>query len=256
MNILKTVAVAFSMYSRLPMPNVTWSETNMRYALCAFPLVGLVQGVLAIVWGLAASHFGIAPVLVAAVFTVLPVAVNGGIHLDGLCDTADALASHADRERKLEILKDPHIGAFGVLGLICHMLLLFGLFWAFRYGQWSCLWSLPCLYLISRALSGFAIIWFPGAKRDGTAHSFSSASAGNRAALILAAVAVAGAVGLIWLQGLPGIFAIVGAALVLLYYRYMAIKEFGGVTGDLAGWFLQTAELVMLFILVIGGMVL
>jgi len=133
---------------------------------------------------------------------------------------------------------------------------LFGLFWALDYGQMQYLLSLPCVYVISRAFSGFALIRFPGAKRDGTAYSFSSASAGNRAALVLAAIAAAGAVGLICLQGLRGIFMMIGAILVLVYYRHMAMGKFGGVTGDLAGWFLQMAELVMLGILVIGGVIL
>ena len=54
--------------------------------------------------------------LQAAGFTLLPVVVTGGIHLDGFGDTLDALASHAEPERKREILKDPRAGIFAVIG--------------------------------------------------------------------------------------------------------------------------------------------
>ncbi|MFR9066760.1 MAG: adenosylcobinamide-GDP ribazoletransferase [Faecalibacterium prausnitzii] len=74
---------------------------NMRYALCAFPLVGLLCGVLWCVCGVLPLP---APAR-AAGFCLVPVWVTGGIHLDGYADTCDALASYGDREKKLEILK-------------------------------------------------------------------------------------------------------------------------------------------------------
>ena len=113
MTALQTIAVAFAMFSALPMPQFDWNEKNMRYALCAFPLVGAVCGALWCVCGVlplpAAAR--------AAGFCLVPVWVTGGIHLDGYADTCDALSSYGDREKKLEILKDPHCGAFAVIRL-------------------------------------------------------------------------------------------------------------------------------------------
>ena len=102
MTILQTIAVAFAMFSALPVPQFGWNEKNMRYAMCAFPLIGLVCGGL---WCLC----GVLPLpdmARAAAFCLVPVAVTGGIHLDGYADTSDALSSYGDREKKLEILKD------------------------------------------------------------------------------------------------------------------------------------------------------
>ena len=93
--VLETVAVAFGMYSALPVPRVEWNEKNMRYALLAFPLVGAVLG---LAWcGAAAlcAALGLPDVLRGAALCALPVVVTGGIHLDGYADTCDALASHA-----------------------------------------------------------------------------------------------------------------------------------------------------------------
>ena len=113
MIVLQTIAVAFAMFSAVPVPQFAWNEKNMRYALCAFPLVGLLCGVLWCVCGVLPLP---APAR-AAGFCLVPVWVTGGIHLDGYADTCDALASYGDREKKLEILKDPHCGAFAVIRL-------------------------------------------------------------------------------------------------------------------------------------------
>ena len=91
MIVLQTIAVAFAMFSAVPVPQFVWDEKNMRYALCAFPLVGLLCGVLWCVCGVLPLP---APAR-AAGFCLAPVWVTGGIHLDGYADTCDALASCA-----------------------------------------------------------------------------------------------------------------------------------------------------------------
>ncbi len=252
MRVLAPIFIAFSMFSRLPSPGAEWNDRNMRYALCAFPLVGLVQGGLCLVFGLLAAHFSLGIFLTAAVFTLLPLAINGGIHLDGLADTADAQASHASRERKLEILKDPHLGAFGAMALFCHLLLTLALFTQFLPVLQNLL-ALCCIYIQSRALSGYAVITFPPAKADGTARSFGGLSAGGRAAAILLVTAVLAAGLAILCRGFAGGLAALAGFGVFFYYRYFSQRQFGGVTGDLAGWFLQNAELWMLAALVLGG---
>ena len=110
---LQTIAVAFAMFSALPVPQFAWNQKNMRYAMCAFPLIGVVIGGL---WCLCGALPLPMPAK-AAGFCLIPVWVTGGIHLDGYADTCDALSSYGDREKKLEILKDPHCGAFAVIRL-------------------------------------------------------------------------------------------------------------------------------------------
>ena len=105
---LQTIAVAFAMFSALPVPQFAWNQKNMRYAMCAFPLIGVVIGGL---WCLCGALPLPMPAK-AAGFCLIPVWVTGGIHLDGYADTCDALSSYGDTAKKLEILKDPHCGAF------------------------------------------------------------------------------------------------------------------------------------------------
>ena len=125
--VLETVAVAFGMYSALPVPRVEWNETNMRYALATFPLVGAALGLAW--WGVCAlsAVLALPDLLRGALLCALPALVTGGIHLDGYADTCDALASHASPERKQEILRDPHCGAFAVIRLCVYFVTSFAL---------------------------------------------------------------------------------------------------------------------------------
>ena len=132
---LKSIAAAFSMYSAIPMPYIEWDEKTMRYAFCYFPLVGAVIGLCEYLAFVLLDMVGVGIMLKSCVAAVLPVIISGGIHIDGFMDTSDALGSHADREKKLEIMKDPHIGAFAVIALAVYMLLYAGLFSEMRRSE-------------------------------------------------------------------------------------------------------------------------
>ena len=100
-NALRSVAMAFSMFSRLPMPRVEWRPENMHYMLAAYPLVGVAEGALLLLWAWACRALAFGTALFAAGMTLLPLALNGGVHLDGFADTLDAMASHAPPQRRL-----------------------------------------------------------------------------------------------------------------------------------------------------------
>ena len=130
MKIAEAICAAFGTFSRIPVPKSAWTDFGSTHALAAFPLVGVAEGFLMTAWGHVTNLLGVPATIVAAVLVALPVAVTGGIHLDGLCDTSDALASWAPRERKLEIMHDPRAGAFGVIGVVVYLILQFSLFTA------------------------------------------------------------------------------------------------------------------------------
>ena len=238
MIVLQTIAVAFAMFSAVPVPQFAWNEKNMRYALCAFPLVGLLCGALWCVCGVLPLP---APAR-AAGFCLVPVWVTGGIHLDGYADTCDALASYGDREKKLEILKDPHCGAFAVIRLCSYFAAYLCLAACVQFTpRVGALWTLALI--LERTLSGLAVAAFPMAKNTGLAHTFATAADQTTVRRVLMVLAALLSAALLALGG----WALVLAALAVLW-RYYAVsrKQFGGITGDLAGWFLQKAELWML----------
>ena len=248
MIVLQTIAVAFAMFSAVPVPQFAWNEKNMRYALCAFPLVGLLCGALWCVCGVLPLP---APAR-AAGFCLVPVWVTGGIHLDGYADTCDALASYGDREKKLEILKDPHCGAFAVIRLCSYFLAYFALCTCVSFTpRVGVLWVLALV--LERALSGLAVASFPMAKNTGLAHTFATAADKTVVRRVLAVLAAVLCVGMAALGG----WALVLAALAVLW-RYHAVswKQFGGIK-HLLGQHTQnlvTGKLIVRNIRILGNL--
>ena len=247
MTLLETVAVAFSMFSAIPMPQFLWNEKNMRYALCAFPLIGGVIG--GVCWGAwsICGLLGLPTLLRGAILTLIPVLITGGIHLDGYSDTWDALASHASQKKKQEILKDPHVGSFAVIRLCGYFVMNLTLWTALKTFPWAAVLLSFCM---SRTLSGLAVASFPLAKHTGLAHTFAQAADKKRVRTVLIILDVLLCAGMC-LCGYEGILMAAAAHAVFADYYRISQKQFGGLSGDLAGWLLQTAELWMLLVLVI-----
>ena len=250
MAFFQTVAVAFAMFSAVPVPQFDWNGKNMRYALCAFPLVGVVC---ALCW-LGLALLPLPGFLRGAMLCLAPVAVTGGIHLDGYADTCDALASYGDADRKKEILKDPHCGAFAVIRLCVYFVLYLALCVTLR----PTLRVVTCAglgFVLSRALSGWAIASLPLAKNTGLAHTFATAAERRTVRQILTVLAAGLSIAQIAVGGIAGLTMAVAAALALWRYAHVAKTQFGGISGDLAGWFLQKCELWQLAALVLCQLV-
>lgn len=236
--------VAFSMFSKIPMPRADWTEENMKYMICFFPFVGTVIGFLSMGAAYAGKYFGFGQNFTAVVLVLLPVFVTGGIHVDGLLDTADALSSWRERERRLEILKDSHAGAFAVITACVYFLAWFGAYselMAFSDGV--VLMALG--FMVSRCLSGIGVVSFPKARADGTVAEFSKQSENRLVQGVLIFYLVVLFILMILVSPLKGIITFVTALLIFAWYYHMAMKYFGGTTGDLSGYFLCLCELGM-----------
>ena len=256
--------MAFSLFSRIPMPRLDWDERNMRYMLAAFPLIGVVIGLLMWLWTLVASALNASAFLFGVVAVLVPVAVTGGIHLDGFADVVDAKASHAEPEKKLAILKDPHVGAFAIVGVCCALLLyaaLAGELYADLLQTGMLSWGNPAAgalfawfatFVASRAASGIATVSFPKNANQGMLAEFRK-SASKRAVAVIDAIWFIAAVAFsLAASPLAGGLATIGALGTLAWLRAFSQRQFGGMSGDLAGWNTVVSELVMLACIVIG----
>ena len=247
---------AFAMFSKIPAPMVDWNKENMKYMMCFFPFVGAVIGVLTWLTGCVLGNYvKLEPFFLTVILTVIPVVVTGGIHVDGLLDTSDALSSRQERTRRLEILKDSHAGAFAVITACVYFIL-----WL---GAWSQLQNNPkgiCImsmgYMMSRCLSGIGVITFPKAKSDGTVAEFSRNASEITARNILMVMFVILVALMLWVSPVMGVLAVLSALLVFWWYHHMAMKYFGGTTGDLSGFFLCICEVVMALVLALAGAVI
>ncbi len=238
---MKGFFMAFAMYSRIPVPQIEWKEENRRLALCFFPLIGLLIGSLSVFWYCLCKVLQIGSLMFSAIAAAIPVIVTGGIHLDGFCDVQDAKACLGSREKSLEVMSDSHIGAFAAIHLAIYIVVQIGIFSEIKNMRLMIICSLG--YVLSRAWSGLAAVTFPCAKKQGTLQSFVKPA--HKSITILVELLYLFAVFAVMLK----IDVIIGLAvffisgLTFIYYRHFSVKRFGGITGDLAGYFLQICEL-------------
>ena len=247
--IFESIIISFSMYSKIPMPYVQWKEENMKYAMCFFPLVGLAIGIVMGAWMYLAKFLGIGNILFA---TIIPVIISGGIHIDGFCDTVDARSSHQSAERKLEILKDPHIGAFALIYCVVYFIAVFS-FWTEININMDTIIFIALGFMLSRAFSAVSIVTFKCSKNSGLAYMFSNAAEKQVVKKSMFVYIVMIFTIMLFINSLLAIITILLTILCFVKYKKMSYNEFGGITGDLAGYFLQMLELILLIAVVIFG---
>ncbi|MBO6132870.1 MAG: adenosylcobinamide-GDP ribazoletransferase [Lachnospiraceae bacterium] len=251
---LKSFFVAFSMYSQIPVPRFTWNRDNMKYAISFFPLVGVVIGALNFllyylfaVRGeyISASFFKGADLSLTTTClgTAIPLIITGGIHLDGYMDTTDALSSYGTKEKKLEILKDSHVGAFAVIGTILYYLIYVGTYsLVIRSKEAMAVVSLG--FWFSRVLSAHGAVAFKYAKTSGMLYNFTSNMDKLPVQILIYVQLALSAVLMILASPAAGTAAILLNAAHLLLYQQRIYREFGGISGDTAGYFLTISELL------------
>ena len=245
---MQSLIIAFAMYSKIPMPRADWNDKNMRYAFCWFPVIGLVIGLVELAVFYILTKWQAGSVFRGVCLMAVPLLVTGGIHLDGFMDTMDALGSWGDKEKKLEILKDSHNGAFAVIGICCYFTVSLGVWSEIRTEM------LPVVaagYVISRALSGIAVVTFPAARGSGLVKTFQDGAQKKAVRITMIVYLILAAVYLYFCSPVGMVVLLIIAGVVFGYYYRMSRKQFGGVTGDLAGYFLQICELALL----VGGLI-
>jgi adenosylcobinamide-GDP ribazoletransferase len=238
---MKYLAIAFNLLTILPVraPD-EWNPGDSGLAAGWYPFVGLVIGALvATAYTLLGWIFS--PLVTAALALTLWVILTGGLHLDGLADCCDGLFHASNPERRLEIMKDSRMGAFGGIGLILALVLKISalaslpsdravpaILFALSLGRWFCI------------LAGFQPLARPG----GLGADFASGL--HRSALLWGGlIPVALAIYLGW----QGILTLGITFLGILFLLRFARLRVGGVTGDVFGLVVEVAEILTLIVL-------
>ncbi len=246
---LQSLCTAFSLYSRISVPKDCVTEDGCRYALCFFPCVGVVTGTVMILYAWLAGAVSLGHTAFCCIGTAIPLIITGGIHMDGFLDTADALSSFSAPEKKREILKDPHAGAFAFIWGAVYLLLYVA---AFSELKSSAFPAIAGIFVLSRALSGYSVVAFKKAEGPGMVKSLSESSDTLAVKICMAVWTAVSMVFFLLTAGLLTMLAETAAALICLAACYgLARREFGGMSGDLAGFFLQVCELLLLIILAV-----
>ncbi len=251
MRLVRSLCIAFAMFSRLPTPRVDWDRENMRYTMAVFPLVGLLVGVCAFVGWWVLNLFAFGSFCTGMALTVIPVLVTGGIHLDGYADTVDALASHGDQAKKLAILKDPHAGAFAIIKL-CVYFLCFTALAVELVPTITSVITYCSVFILSRALGVIFMLTLAPARQDGLGRLFYDAATKRMTLMVALFFAFAVCIASMCVYGWTGAIFPASMLAALWYCHRMATREFGGVTGDLTGYCIQLCEIVGLAGIILG----
>lgn len=254
--IMHPIGAAFQLLSRFPVPvAIPYEEKVLRRSVVCYPLVGL--GI-----GLALTGAGwvlgllLPPVPAAAILTALWFALTGGIHLDGLMDTADGILSHRSREEMLAIMKDSRVGAMGAAVCVLHLLVKFALLEGLLETGWrEAAGLLPAAAVWSRWVMAASVAWWPYARSGGGMGAMLSGFGGRQlvpcsmlaAVLSTAAGAVLGFGGAGLLEG--GLTALALGVPALGFGSLVASRlagKLGGLTGDTYGAVNELTESALL----------
>ena len=241
---LSSFVIVLSFISVLPIPQKylpDWIPQNLRYFCPMLALSGFIFSALWLsAWHILSLAHTLSPVLRGFLMMLFTLALTGGLHLDGLMDSCDAIFSHQDRATRLQILSDTHAGSFAVMGCVVILLaktLLFSEMFTINVN--------PSLVPIYSRL-GMAILLnnLPFAKSGGLAVMLGSSRSQKHNIFF--------AVMMILLLFVSPVEQVIAFIVMLLFWRKICLKIFGGITGDLLGAFVELSEVFMLTGLVIG----
>jgi len=243
---MKNFLRALSFLTILPVgQNQLSGERELARSMAFFPLVGLVIGLILSAGYYLFSLFLPKSITLWSIVGLLAL-LTRGLHLDGLADTLDGLASGGSKERILEVMRDSRIGAFGVIGLI---LLIGGKYLALdQLSNVSIPFSLILMAVMGRNSMVLVCYRSPYARPEGgLAKPFSENLKLREMIISLASTCVIGFI----LQGWRGLLLFLATCLFSLGYRFFLIKKLGGITGDVLGGANELSELLCLILLVI-----
>lgn len=238
---------ALCFFTRLPV-GVSSGTPSFQGVVIWLPVVGLIVGLLVglAVWSVALF---LPAALCGALGCLAWVAITGGLHLDGVADCGDGLLVEASARRRLEIMKDSRLGAFGGISLFFILLLkiaALGALSASLRPDWDSLLSLLgvcCLAAVLGRSAVFIALRTPSARPDGMGRASGDGVKGRHGLLALALC-----LALCLLNGVHGLMALAGALLTAWLLLRAARKRLGGVTGDVFGCLIELTECVVLVV--------
>lgn len=236
------VGTAMSLLTRLPLAASWLDATRMGHSIWAFPIVGLIVGLISGLTLAAMTYLGISNEIAAALALIVLVLLTGAMHEDGLADCCDGLGGGQDKSRALEIMKDSAIGAYGAIGLI----LAFSLRWS-ALSELAPVMPIAALVsasMLSRSALSFFMYLMPNARPDGLSKLVGRPTGSQTVMALLIPLVI-----VVVLVGWSALTLIPLAFVASLPLAYMATRKLGGQTGDVLGGIQQCVEIATLILL-------
>ncbi|MDG4906580.1 adenosylcobinamide-GDP ribazoletransferase [Mesorhizobium sp. WSM4898] len=240
--LLDDIGLSLVFLTRLRLPSSDFGGRSLAEAIWAAPFAGLAVAVIGALVYATVGALGLAAGPAAALALAATMLVTGCLHEDGLSDIADGLGGGRTREKKLEIMRDSRIGAYGAAALGISLLIRWSALSELA-GPGHIFLALLAAHAASRGLFGAFMHLLPPARSDGL-----SADAGSVTAETAVVGAALGAVALLAL-GLGGaIAAVILLGLLFAAFRALCLSQIGGQTGDTIGALQQLGEIAVLLV--------
>jgi adenosylcobinamide-GDP ribazoletransferase len=239
--------LAFQFLTILPIRIKEAPASKLARAPLYFPLIGFFLGAMLVWINSIMSLFNFPQLSADIILVITLAAITGGIHLDGLADTADAFLSGKSREEMLMIMRDPHIGTMGVLSMTSVLLLKISLLLAMPASLKAA--SLLLMCVLSRWSLVLSMFLFPYARSNGKARVFIE---GMNAKIFIISTVIACLLGFLTWQMRGLLVMAVVCAVVFLLGRFI-LRRIGGITGDTLGAVNELAEVAVLCVVIILG---
>ena len=237
------IGLAAGFLTRLPWPGALPQDRPLMDAAWAFPVAGVAVGRAAAAGWWLADGLGL-PATVAAIVAVgVSALATGALHEDGLADLADGFGGGRDPAAKRRIMRDSHIGSYGVLALVLVTAAKLAALAALPDPGTAAV-ALVAAHALGRATIPALAWWQPPAAADGSGRSAGRPDAAGA----LSAAAIGAVLALLVLPGGIGLAAALAAAAAAAAVGWLARRQIGGVTGDVFGAAEQAGELAVLFV--------
>lgn len=239
---LKGIITVFSFFTAIPMPFIEWDEERIKYITPLIWFVGLVIGgiSLLLIWLL--ELMDLSPFYSAIIVTVYYTMITGGLHVDGLMDSADAYFSQRDLARRLEIMKDSRVGAFAVMAFVVVTLVKVGTIReVFLSGPLNPL--LVIIPVMSRLLVSLLICLVGNATEGGMTALYKKYVKSSTPYILYGVLCLV--IAIIAFVRWQLVFMLLPLLVFFIGYIVFCQKVFGGITGDLLGAFLELSEVVL-----------
>ncbi|MGI8650330.1 MAG: adenosylcobinamide-GDP ribazoletransferase [Rubrobacter sp.] len=247
--IASELAVAVGFLTVVPVPERFWSgKVSFGRSFSWFPLVGLLVG--GLLSGVALALLTVLPVqVVAALLVALWVSLTGGLHLDGLMDSCDGLFCAKPPGERLEVMRDSRVGAFGVLGAVCVLLVKFAALSVLLAveGGVSFVFALIAAPVLGRWAMTFAVVAFPYYRHGETLGESFTREAGVPQLALASGLTGAVIIGLgTYADGLSVVVAVLVSLIAVCCLAWFAVAKLGGLTGDVYGMICEVVEVAAL----------
>ena len=250
MKTIKGLIMSIQFFTSIPLPyEVPMDRVHIEKAIKTFPLLGFLQGIFYafLLYGL--IHWTpFSPLAASFLVWFALIVVTGGIHLDGWMDASDAFFSYRDQEKRLEIMKDPRIGAFGVLSVIVLLSARFLFIYEITLRAVDATYFLILLIpFFSKSVMGVLLLKVRAAKKDGLGTLFKNAATPHTLWIYpVYVVIVFGGMVLLWPEAMNGFVVLLMIAILFLWIAARKIvKWFGGITGDVLGASVEGVEIAL-----------